>query len=224
MRAARALELLAQPLVEAAVVVEPRERVRLRLVLQPRPDLGVVERERGRVGEALQELELVVVEHGGLAEAVDVERALDRRARHERDRDERLRLVGGSARHRLHPGVEVRLVHARRLPPVHRPAGDALAEPDARPHDLVRPLVAGEHRDEQALRLVRLEDRQRVVGDELREGVRDPLEQRVEALLGEDVVEDVGEQAVRDDQCLEPLVAGPRGRRRRRGADDAQLG
>ena len=59
MRAARLLQRVQQPLVEAAVVEEPGERVGLRLVLEARADLRVVERECGRVAEALRELELV---------------------------------------------------------------------------------------------------------------------------------------------------------------------
>ena len=71
-------QLGAQPLVEVAVVVEAGERVGLRLVLEPGADLRVVERERGCVAEPLRELELVLVERRGLAEPVDVERALER--------------------------------------------------------------------------------------------------------------------------------------------------
>ena len=79
-----------QPLVEAAVVEEAGERVGLRLVLEPRADLRVVERERRGIGEALRELELGLGEDAVLADAVDVEHALDLRARDQRDRDERL--------------------------------------------------------------------------------------------------------------------------------------
>ena len=62
---------------------------------------------------------------------------------------------------------------------------------------LVGPLAAGEHGMELALRLVGLVDVDVLVGDELGEGVRDPLEERVEALLGEHLVEDLGEPAIR---------------------------
>src|SRR4029453_14776566 len=82
--AARGGKRLAQPLVERAVVVETRERVGHRLVLETGADLRVVERERGSVAEALRELELVVVEVRVLAEAVDVQRTLDRVARNQR--------------------------------------------------------------------------------------------------------------------------------------------
>ena len=47
-----------QPLVEDAVVEEAGQRVGARLMLEARADLGVVERERGGVAEALRELEL----------------------------------------------------------------------------------------------------------------------------------------------------------------------
>ena len=84
-RARRARQLAAKPLVEVAVVVEAGERVGLRLALEPRADVGVVERERGRVAEPLRELELLLAERGVLADPVDVERALQRAARDERD-------------------------------------------------------------------------------------------------------------------------------------------
>jgi hypothetical protein len=48
--------------------------------------------------------------------------------------------------------------------------------------------------------VVRLVDVQRVVGDELGDGVCDPVEQVVEVLLGEDVMEDLGEPSVRLDE------------------------
>ena len=56
------LQLCAEALVEGAVVVEAGQRVGLRLVLEPRLDLGVVERERRRVAEALRELDSLAVE------------------------------------------------------------------------------------------------------------------------------------------------------------------
>ena len=69
-------ERLSQAVVERAVVVEAGECVRLGLVLEARADVGVVDRERGGVPEALREEELLVGERGVLADAVDVERAL----------------------------------------------------------------------------------------------------------------------------------------------------
>ncbi len=185
---------------KVAVVVEAGERVGLGLVLEPRPDLRVVECQRGRVGEAGRELELVVAEGRVLAEAVDVEHPLDQVAGDQRDGDQRFRLVGRRSRHRLPAGVTVGLVRPDRLAVERGPACDALAEVGLVAEDVVRPLVAREDGDQDRLRLVRLVDRERVVGDELREGVRDPLEQVVEAVLREDVVEDVGELAVRLDE------------------------
>ena len=52
-------------------------------------------------------------------------------------------------------------------------------------------------------RLVRLVDRERVVRDEIAERVGDPLEQGVEALLREDVVEDVGEAPIGVDEGVD---------------------
>ena len=54
------------------------------------------------------------------------------------------------------------------------------------------------------LRLVRLVDRERVVRDQVAERVRDPHEQRVEALLREHLVEHVGKPLVRLDELQAP--------------------
>ena len=200
--AARARQLGAQAVVEVTVVVEARQRVGLRLVLQTRANLRVVERERGGVGEPGGQLELLVAEGRMLAEPVDVEHALDDVAGNQRDRDQRLGLVGRGPRNRLRSRIEVRLVRPHRLAVQRGPARDALAELRAAFHDLLRPLVPREDRSQETLGLVRLVDRQRVVRDELCERVRDPVEQVVEALLGEDVVEDVSELAIRLDERL----------------------
>ena len=99
-----------------------------------------------------------------------------------------------------------------------RPAGDALREADRRAHDLVGVHVADEHRLQHALRLVGLVDRQRVERDQVADRVGDANEERVEALLGENLVEDVGEAPVRLDEgriaCRsigveQPQMAGP---------------
>ena len=153
--------------------------------LEPGAHLRVVERERGGVAEALGELELLLREEGAAAEAVDVEGALDGAARDERDRDEGLGLAVGRAGHDLDARVEVRLVDELRLAVVDRPAGDALAEKRAVAHDLVGPAVARHHGDEQAPRLVGLVDRERVVGDDVRERVGDALEERVECVCSD---------------------------------------
>jgi len=202
MSAARFLQRVQEPLVECAVVEEAGQRVGLRLVLEPRADLRIVERERSGVRETLRQLELRLAEHALLAEAVDVEHALDLRTGDERNRDERLG-VDRRPRHDADPRIEVRLVDENGLSVAGRPAGHALVETDARPHDLVRVLVADDHRDEQALRLVGLVDGEVVVRNEVGERVGDAHEERVEALLGEHLVEHVGEPPVRlDDRRL----------------------
>ena len=182
------------------MVVETRQRIRLCLVLEPSADLGVVERKRSGVAEPLRKLELVVVERGLFSEAVDVERALDRIAGDQRDRDHRLRLVLRSAGDGRGARIEMSLVDADGLPMRDAPPG----EPDAERHlvgeDLVRPLVARPHGLQGPPRLIRLVDGQRVVRDELRERIGDPVEQGVEALLAQHVVEDVRQAAVRLDE------------------------
>lgn len=89
------------------------------------------------------------------------------------------------------------MVREHRLAVLRGPTRDSLADPDRSVEDLVGPLVARQDGNEETATLVDLEDRQRVVRDQLREGVGDPLQDRVEALLAEDVVKDVGEPAVR---------------------------
>jgi hypothetical protein len=209
-RPARAGQLGAQALVDVAVVVEAGEPVCLRLVLEARADVRVVERECGRVREALRQLELVLVELRFLAQPIDVERALEMVARDERDRDQRLGIVLRSARDELHPRIEMCLVRQHGLAVLGGPAGDPLSERDGIRKDLVRPLVAGENRPQDPLEVVGRVDRQRVVRDEIGERVRDPLEQPIQALLGKHVVEDIRQTAVR---LGKRLLAGRIGRR-----------
>ena len=184
-------QLAAEALVEIAVVVEAGERVGLGLALEPRTDVRVVERQRGRVAQPLCELELGVAEGRVLADPVDVERSLEDSAGDQRHADQRLG-IDRRSRHEGDAGIEVRLVREHRLPVLDRPPGDPDAERKRVVEDLVGVVAAHEGRDEVPLRLVRLVDVQRLVGNDLVERVRDPDEQRVEALLGEQVVEDVG--------------------------------
>ena len=216
-RARRVRQLATEALVEVPVVVEAGERVGLRLALEPRTDVGVVERERGRVAEPLGELELLVAEGRVVADPVDVERPLQRAARDERDHDQRLRLERGSG-NEAHARVEVSLVREHGLAMLDGPAGDSLAVREALAEDLVRVLAAHERRHELALRLVRLVDVQRLVRDDLVERVSDPHEQRVEALLGEQVVEDVREPAVGVDRRVGLGCESDPRRARMRGA------
>jgi len=57
--------------------------------------------------------------------------------------------------------------------------------------------------DQAAAHLIRLVDRERVIGDEVGERVGDPLQERVQALLGEHVVEDVGQAAIGVDERVD---------------------
>ena len=187
--------LLAKPIVERAVVVEAGERVGGCLVLEPRTYVRVVDGERSGVAEACGEVELLVGELGLLADAIDVERPLQPSAGDQRHGDERLR-IDRRAGNEADPGIEVRLVRENRLAVDDRPAGDALVEREGLAHDLGLPLAAGEHGNELALGLVGLVDVDVLVRDELRERVRDPLEQRGRVVLREDVVEDLGQPAI----------------------------
>ncbi len=204
-------QLLAESIVERAVVVETRQCVGLRLVLETRADVGVVDGESGRVAEALRQEELLIGERGLFADAVDVERPLELSACDERDGDERLGL-DGRAGHEAHAWIEVGLVGEDRLAMVDRPAGDPFAERERLAHDLVGPVAARQDRAELALRLVCLVDVHVLVRDQHRQRVRDALEQCTEALLREDVVEDLGQPAIRlgraarDEADVRPVI------------------
>ena len=90
-----------------------------------------------------------------------------------------------------------------------RPAGDALAEAERRAQDLVGPLVAREHGRQHAAAPRRPRRSSSVsCGISSRERVGDPLEQRVEALLGEHLVEDVGEPPIGLDELGAPYRSG----------------
>ena len=184
---------------ERPVVLEAGQRIGLRLVLERRADVRVVDRERRGVGEADDELELLL---GELLEpgAVDVERPLQRAARDERHHDQRLGIgwrIGDEPDARIQLGP----VCEHRLPVLDRPAGDPHAERER----LVREHLLGVdsarvHGAERLVDLVRLVERDVVVRDQVADGARDTFEQRVEALLRENLVEDVGQTPVRLDQ------------------------
>ena len=116
--------------------------------------------------------------------------------------------------------VEVGAVREHRLAVVDGPARDAQPEGERLVGEhLVRVLAACEDAAQQAVGLVGLVEREVVVRDQLGDRVRDPLEHRVERLLGEHVVEDVGEPAVRLDEregCRGVAVAAGAGASRGR--------
>jgi hypothetical protein len=88
------------------------------------------------------------------------------------------------------------LVRQHGLSMLDRPAGDAASELAPALHDLRGKGVARKDRDKSLLGLVGLVDRQRVVGDDLGKRVGNALEERVEALLGQHFMEDVGKSPV----------------------------
>ncbi len=198
-------ELLPEALVECAVVPEAGQRVGLRLVLERRADVRVVDRERRRVGEPDDEPELVLRELL-VPGAIDVERPLQPPAGDERDGDQRLG-IGRCVRDEADARVELRPVRKHGLAVLGRPAGDPDAVRERRVCEhLLRVGARRVHRPELTLRLVRLVEGDVVVRDQLADGARDPLEEVVERLLGEDLVEHVRELPVRLDERVERLV------------------
>ena len=199
-------ELLAEPLVERAVVPEARQRVGLRLALERRADVRVVDGKRGGVAETHREQELVL---GELLEtgSVDVERALETAARHERDDDQRLG-VGRRVRDEADAWIELGAIRQHGLPVLDGPAGDpdAVGERLVGEH-LLRVVARREHGAQLALSLVGLVEGDVVERDQLPDRGRDALEQVVERLLGEQLVEDVGELAVGLDQRVQSRIA-----------------
>ena len=156
------LELVAQALVVDAVVVQAGEPVGLGLVQQPDPVLGVVERERGQVGELAHELELLGAERRADAQPVGVERA-DRRSRTTSGTDTIASDSSlGRARDDGDAGIALGRGDVCGLAVLDHPAGQALAEAQRRGHDLVGPLVAGVDGHDLAVDLVDAVDRERV--------------------------------------------------------------
>ncbi len=205
-RARRPRQFGAEPVMEEAMVVEPGQRVGLREMLEARADLRVVDRKRRSVAEPLRELELVRGETGLLTDAVDVERTFERAAGDQRHADQRLGLDRRS-RNGDHARVEVRLVRPDRTPVLDRPAGDAFPEAGTTAHDLALVgLGTGQHRDQFSPVLVDLVDVQRLVGHEVGERPGDALEERVDTLLRQDQVEDLGQAPIRLDQVLRPAA------------------
>ena len=93
----------------------------------------------------------------------------------------------------------MRSIDPHRLAMLDTPACQPDSERAAVGEDFVRPLVASPHGDQETTRLVGLVDGQRVVRNELGQCIRDPVQQCVEALLGEHIVEDVRQAPVRLD-------------------------
>ena len=116
----------------------PGQRIGLRLLLERRADMRVVERERRRVAEPHREPELLVREDCVVALSIDVERALEVAARDQRDDDQRLRLRR-RAGHDADARVQMSLVGEHRLAVLDRPAGDPLAEREPLREHLRRP-------------------------------------------------------------------------------------
>ena len=196
------------------MIQQAGQRVGLSLVLELRAALGVVERERGRVAEPLRELELVCVELGAVADAIDVQRALQIASSNERHDDERLGIDGRSLDD-ANARIEVRLVRVDGLTVLEGPPRDADAEGSLVVHDLLSPFAPDERGDEPAACGVHFVDHELVVRHEGADGVGDALEQCIEALLGKHVAKDVGKPAIRFDQRV-------RARERVRPADRGQ--
>ncbi|HEV8572116.1 MAG TPA: hypothetical protein VGR49_03560 [Actinomycetota bacterium] len=81
-------DLLAEPLVEIAVVVEAGEMVGDHLGLEPRPDLGVVQGEGGELSEPDRQVELLPGEVVRLPEAVQAQGPLGLAPRDQGDGDQ----------------------------------------------------------------------------------------------------------------------------------------
>ena len=135
-------------------------------------------------------------------------------ARDQRHGDQRLR-VGRRALDEADARIEIGAICEHGLALLDGPARDPLSEGERLVGEhLVCVLATGEDGPKFARGLVRLVEGEVVVRDQLADRVGDPLEQRVERLLGEHLVEDVGQPPVRLD---ERQGGCERRRRRRRG-------
>ena len=198
-------ELEAETLVERTVVPETRERIGLRLSLERRADVRVVERQGCGVAESDDEQELVLRE---LLEAgaIDVECPLQLAPGDQRDDDQRLG-IGRRVDDEADAGVELRSVREHGLAVLDRPARDADAEGERWVGQHLGGVLPGRVDGlELAGGLVRLVERDVVARNQLPDRVRDPMEQVVERLLGQQLVEDVCELSVRLDERLERHV------------------
>ena len=169
--------------------------------------MAVVERQGGRIAEPDHEQELLV---GELLEAgaIDVQRSLELAPRDQRDDDEGLG-IRWRVDHEADAGIELGAVREHRFPVLDRPAGDPDAEGERRiGQHLGRVLPRGVDGLQLTGGLVRLVERDVVARDQLTDRVRDPMEEVVERLLGEQLVEDVRQLAVRVDPRIVRGIAG----------------
>ena len=190
---------VAKPFVEGAMVPQSRQRICLRLKLETCADMCVVERKGCRVAEPDGKSKLVL---GELlqSDAIDVECSLHLTSCDERYRDERLG-IGRRAPDETDAGVEVGAIGEDGFAVLDRPPGDPLAKGERLVgQHFAGVLAAREDGTEFPGRFLGLVKREVVVRNQLSDGVGDALEECVERLLGQNVVEDVGEPAVRLDE------------------------
>ena len=191
-----AFDELVELALERAVVAEPGQRVVLGLRDHRAVGLGVAQRDRRLRREQLDELELVAREVGFLpAHAAHVERADDLARHEERAHDHRLRLLG-RARDVHDPRVQVGVVGQHGLAVADRPAGDAGVERALVAQDQLREPVPGDHGPPHPGGPVHAVDRQRVVGHQRLEGVRDHLEDATRVQGGQQPLVDLQEASL----------------------------
>jgi hypothetical protein len=183
--AGRARDLLLQPLVAGAVVEQPGEPVRARLLAQRVALAGGVEGERGHGGEALDGGDLGEPELLVEPDPVDVERRHHAVADDERHGDERLGLHLGP----LDDGddrILIGALHVARAAVGDDPAGHALPDRERVGHHLLGVGAEREDRHEHAGRVVDLVHGELVELEQLAQVVRDPPERVGERVCGED--------------------------------------
>ena len=180
-----ARDLLPQPLVAGAVVEQPGQAVRARLLAQRLAPPRRVEGERRHRGELLDLLDLGLGERAADAEPVDVEHGDDAVADDQRHRDERLRLELGP----LDDGddrVVVGALDVARAAVGDHPAGDALADRERVRHHLVGVGAEREHGAQHPGGAIDLVERDLVEVEQHAQVVRDAPERVGERIRRED--------------------------------------
>jgi len=180
-----ARDLLAQALVARAMVEQPGEAVRARLLAQRVALAGGVEGERRHRREPLDLGDLGRAERLLLADPVDVERGDDAVRDQQGHGCERLGLHLGALDDRG-DRILVGALDVARAAVGDDPAGDALTDREGVRHHLGGVLPEREHRNEHLGGAIDLVDRQLVEVEQLAHVMRDPPERVGQGIGGQD--------------------------------------
>ena len=198
-------ERMLDPVGEQPPVRQAGQRVRQRRVDETLVDACVLEGNGHVVGEQPYDVEVVVIEMA--AHPVQVERTDHAVGAPNRSDDQRLVLVGRSARHVDDARVVSRVVDALGFALADHVAGDA--RPERRPcgEDLLRVRVACQDRHQAVFGSVDEVDGERVVRHHFRQRVGDRVENRAAVSRQQQALGDGQELALAGESALERLAS-----------------